>query len=114
MHRTTFSPLLVREKRLSESLPYLRRAAESSPDLVRYAYVYAPALQGAGDVTQAIGILEKAAAQHPADRDTLVALATLHRDRGDLPSATRYADQLVKHFPGDAQARALRAELDRR
>lgn len=105
--------LLVREKRLSESLPYLRQAAESSPDFVRYAYVYALALQGAGDVTQAIGILEQAADQHPADRDTLVALATLHRDRGDLPAATRFADQLVKHFPGDAQARALRAELDK-
>jgi tetratricopeptide (TPR) repeat protein len=104
--------LLVREKRLSESLPYLRRAAESSPELARYAYVYALALQGAGDVTQAIGILEQTADRHPANRDILVALATLHRDRGDLPAATRYADQLLKHYPDDAQARALRAELN--
>jgi tetratricopeptide (TPR) repeat protein len=104
--------LLVREKRLNESLPHLRQAAESSPELARYAYVYALALQGAGEQTQAIGILEKAAIRHPADRDTLVALTTLHRDRGDLPAASRYADQLVKHYPGDAQARALRAEFD--
>ena len=102
----------MREKRLSESLPYLRHAAESSPELARYAYVYALALQGAGDMTQAISTLEKAADRHPADRDTLVALATLHRDRGDLPAATRYADQLLKHYPDDAQARALRAELE--
>ena len=104
--------LLVREKRLSESLPYLRQAAESSPQLARYAYVYALALQGAGDVMQAIGILEQAADRHPADREILVALTTLHRDRGDLPAATRYADQLVTYYPDDAQARALRAELD--
>ena len=104
--------LLVREKRLGESLPYLRRAAESSPELARYAYVYALALQGAGDMTQAISTLEKAADRHPTDRDTLVALATLHRDGGDLPAAIRYADQLVKHYPDDAQARRLRAELE--
>jgi tetratricopeptide (TPR) repeat protein/Zn finger protein HypA/HybF involved in hydrogenase expression len=104
--------LLVREKRLDESLPYLRQAAESSPELARYAYVYALALQGEGDVTQAISILEKATDRHPADRDVLVALATLHRDRGDLPAATRYADQLLKYYPDDAQARALRDGLE--
>jgi tetratricopeptide (TPR) repeat protein len=104
--------LLVREKRLDESLPYLRQAAESSPELARYAYVYALALQGAGDMTQAISILEKAADRHPADRDTLVALATLQRDRGDLPAATRYADQLLKYYPDDTQARALRDGLE--
>jgi tetratricopeptide (TPR) repeat protein len=101
----------VRRKQLEESLPYLRQAAESTPYRVRYAYVYALALQQAGNLTQAVAILEQAVDRYPADRDTLFALATLHRDRGDRPAAIDYADQLVKHYPDDAQARALRTEL---
>jgi len=106
--------LLVREKRLGEALPYLRQAAESTPQQARYAYVYALALQGTGEVTRAIGVLEQAADRHPADRGILVALATQYRDLGDLPKATAYADRLVEHYPDDAQARALRAELEQR
>lgn len=40
--------LLVRRKQLDESLPYLHRAAESTPYRARYAYVYALALQKTG------------------------------------------------------------------
>ncbi|MCG6967484.1 MAG: tetratricopeptide repeat protein [Chromatiaceae bacterium] len=104
--------LLVREKRLDDALPYLRQAAASAPDTPRYAYVYALALQGAGEAGQAIGVLEQANQRHPLDREILLALVSLQRDSGDLVRAKGYADQLLRHYPDDPQLRALRQGLD--
>ena len=104
--------LLVRQQRLDDALPYLREAAEQAPAVSRYAYVYALALQGAGDTTQALSVLEAAYQRTPANRDILVALVTVNRDQGDLDRAKGYADELLRRFPDDAQVRALRQDLD--
>jgi tetratricopeptide (TPR) repeat protein len=104
--------LLVRQQRLDDALPYLRQAAEQAPAVSRYAYVYALALQGAGDTTQALSVLEAAYQRTPADRDILVALVTVNRDQDDLDRAKGYADELLRRHPDDAQARALRQALD--
>ena len=69
--------------------------------------------QKEGEMTQAVSVLQKAAERHPADREILIALATLHRDRGDLAAANQYAGQLLKHYPDNAQVRTLHATLDR-
>ena len=104
--------VLVRQKRLPEALGSLARAAELDPDQARYAYVYAVALHGAGQTARALEVLRVAHQRHPGDRDTLVALATMSRDAGDLPAAVAWARALADLAPGDAGARRLLSELE--
>ncbi|MFM1892473.1 MAG: hypothetical protein RLZ44_1550, partial [Pseudomonadota bacterium] len=94
--------LLVREKRLTEALPYLRQAAESAADRPRYAYVYALALQGAGNPAEALAVLGRANQRHPGDRDILQALVSLHRELGQTEQAERFAQELATRYPQEA------------
>jgi Flp pilus assembly protein TadD len=103
--------LLVREKRLSEAVVELARAAQLNPDHPRYAYVQALALQGLAQTEQALAVLETAQRRHPADRDLLLALATINRDAGDTEAALGYARMLSELNPNDPQAVALLSEL---
>jgi predicted CXXCH cytochrome family protein len=91
--------LLVRQKRLEDALPFLRRATALAPDRSRYAFVYALGLQGAGDVSQALEVLAEANARQPGNREILKALVSMHRERGDTEQAQRYADELARRFP---------------
>ena len=103
---------LIRQKRLDDALPYLREAAQRSPEVARYAYVYALALQGAGDTGGALAVLEETNRRVPANRDILVALVTIYRDQADLARARAFADEMLERFPDDPQASALREALD--
>ena len=86
--------LLVREKKLNEALPWLKRAAALEPANGRFVYVYAVALHSSGDVGAAIAVLEKALPAHPNDRDILAALASFHEARGDAAAAKQYSVRL--------------------
>jgi Flp pilus assembly protein TadD len=103
--------LWVREKRLPEAVGELARAAQLAPDNPRYAYVQALALQGMNQTNQALAVLKTAQRRHPADRDLLLALATLNRDAGDAEAALGYARKLSELNPDDPQAAALLSEL---
>ncbi len=102
---------LVRAKRLPDALPALARATELDPDADRYAYVYAVALNSAGQGERAIAALERAHQQHPGDIDTVAALTTISKERGDLAAARKWARVLVELAPQDPQARALLESL---
>jgi tetratricopeptide (TPR) repeat protein len=73
--------LLVRQQRLAEALPWLRRATEFGEDQPRYAYVYAIALHGAGRLDAAIEVLQQARQRHPNDRSLRLALADYRRQQ---------------------------------
>jgi tetratricopeptide (TPR) repeat protein len=73
--------LLVRQQRLDDALPWLRRAMESRSEQARYAYVYAVALQGVGDLAGAIGVLEQARQRHPAHQGIAQALVDYRRQQ---------------------------------
>jgi tetratricopeptide (TPR) repeat protein len=103
--------LWVREKRLSEAVTELARAAELAPENPRYAYVQALALQGQGETKQALEVLEQARQRHVNDRDLLLALVTLNRDAGDREAALGYARKLSALYPEDPQTIALLGEL---
>ncbi len=103
---------LVRRRRLDEAIESLARAVELEPDAPRYAYVHGVALQSAGEIDRALAVLESAHRRHPAHRELLYALATLHRDRGDRVAAAEYARKLLRQMPQDAGARELVAQLD--
>lgn len=53
-----------------------------------------------------------APARRPGDRDTLVALATMSRDRGDRAAAVAWARKLVELAPQDPGAQGSLRELD--
>ncbi len=103
---------LVRQGPTEPALLALGRAAELAPENARYVYLYGLALHSSGYTVRALAVLERAHASHPNDADLLLALATIHRDSGDLPTALRHARTLAELRPGDPRASALVRELD--
>ena len=103
--------LKVREGNLDEALSWLERAASSSPENVRFTYVYGVALGSSGELAQAVQVLDGALVAHPFDRDLLTGLATYSRDLGELDAAIGYAKRLVEVLPDDAGARQLLSQL---
>jgi predicted CXXCH cytochrome family protein len=104
---------LVRLKRTDEALEELHRAADLDPRQARYAYVYAVGLHSAARAGDAIAALKESLARHPDDRDTLLALVTFSRDRGDPDSALEYAERLARNAPQDRGVAGLIEELRR-
>jgi Flp pilus assembly protein TadD len=67
-----------------------------------------------GRTESALAVLEDARQRHPNDRQILLALVTINRDRGAREAAVRYARELVALSPRDPQARQLLDQLQRR
>jgi Tfp pilus assembly protein PilF len=103
---------LVRQKRLPEALVFLARSAELGPDQPHFAYVYAVALQSAGQVDRALEVLRKTHWAHPRDAEVLLALVTMSRDRGSISQAIGYAKELAALSPQDPRPRRLLAQLE--
>jgi Flp pilus assembly protein TadD len=104
---------LFRQNDYREALDLLRQASELAPDNTRYAYVYAVALNSTGAAAEAMAVLERAHQQDPADRDVLMALVSIARDKGDFATALLYARELVSLYPADTQLRTLLQELEK-
>src|ERR1039458_517841 len=83
----------------------------AEPSNSRYSYVYAVALNSTGHADGAIAVLEQAHQRRPADRQVLAGLIAFERDKGNLPSAITYAQQLVQLNPNDPDAQATLAQL---
>jgi Flp pilus assembly protein TadD len=103
--RHAYGLLLVRQKRSTEALKYLAAAARIEPDNARYAYVYAVALNDAGQSTAAIAVLEACIAAHPYDHDALGAAASFLQEAGDPAKALSYAQRLEEVEPDDPPVR---------
>jgi Flp pilus assembly protein TadD len=106
--------LRVRQGKVTEAVDLLRRAAAGRPDSSRFAYVYAVALHDTGRGGDAIAVLAASHGRHPADRETLAALATYVAERGDVARALGYAERLAALDPDDGAARTLVESLRRR
>ncbi len=85
---------LVRQKKMSQAVQELKKAARLRPDNPRYAYIYAVALNSTGKSGQAILALQGALAVHPDNVDILSALIAFNRDSGNQQAAKIYADKL--------------------
>jgi len=72
--------LLVRQKRLDEALVSLRKATTLAEDNPRYFYVYALALEGAGQTQQALTVLTQANQRHPGNPEIMAALEKLKKE----------------------------------
>jgi tetratricopeptide (TPR) repeat protein len=102
---------LVRRERRQAAVDAFAKAAALDPDNLRYSYVFGIALNSIGETERAIRVLDEAHERRPHDRDTLVALITIHRDSGELPRARELAERLVKAHPNDPLARRLHREM---
>ncbi len=103
---------LVRQHDYAAALPFLRQASELAPDNGRFGYVYAIALNSAGQSHEAIALLQQTHQRHPADWDAVVGLAMIARDAGDLPVALQAARDMASMRPADPQVRALLRSLE--
>ena len=74
--------LLVRQKQVTESLPYLQKAAQLAPAVPRYIYVYGIALHSNGQPQQAIEVLTQALQDHPYDQQIQAALKAYKEQSG--------------------------------
>jgi hypothetical protein len=73
--------ILVRAQRQEEALAELQRAAELAPEVARFVYVYAVALNSLGNKDEALRVLEEAlATRHPDDPDISYFLNLLRAD----------------------------------
>lgn len=97
----------VRSGDSQAALPHLKRAMEIEPDTAWFAYVYGVALNSLGQPDDAIAVLRGAHERFPDDIDIGWALATIHRDHGNLEDARRVATELATRHPGNAQVSAL-------
>jgi Flp pilus assembly protein TadD len=85
---------LIRQKRLREALVELERAALAPPQRPRYVYVWAVALDSAGQTERALEVLTKAEKTHGGNREILEALASFHGKAGHRDAAEAYAKKL--------------------
>lgn len=88
--------LMVRKKQNDTSLKYLKRAAGFESSNPHYAYVYAVALNSAGQSALAIDVLEDANRRFPTETNILEALVAFHRDAGNDFAARTYMNKLRK------------------
>lgn len=65
-----------------------------------------------GKTESAVAVLKKAQQRHPYNREILVALVTINRDRGALDSAIQYAKKLVALSPDDPSAQQVLKQLE--
>ncbi len=102
----------VRSGDSTEALALFARAAELADDSPYYRYVLGVALYSSGDRQAALDVLARAHESFPSYRELLVALATMHRDAGNIAEATEYALRLRELAPTDASVRSLLDELE--
>jgi len=103
--------LLVRQHFYADAVTELRHASELAPDNARFVYTYAIALNSTGAPDEALALLQRAHTKFPMDVPVLTALLSISRDRGDLVSALRYAEELWQLHPGDVQLALLIRDL---
>jgi len=97
----TMGLALARRQQLQLALAYLADAVRSAPDVSRFSYVYAIALNSGGETAQALKELASAHKRHPADTDILLALVTINRDVGKVGAARNYALELKALLPDE-------------
>ena len=86
--------LLIRQKKNTEAVGALQRAAGFDLSNAHYVYVYAVALNSIGKNELAIDVLQSANVRFPQDSNILKALVAFHRDAGNEFAAQTYMKKL--------------------
>jgi Flp pilus assembly protein TadD len=98
---------MARQGQHAEALNLLAAAATGDPRNPRYAYVYAVALNDAGQGRAAIDTLERSIELHPYDRDSLTALVVYLDQTHDRGKAVPYARRLRQLEPDNQGLRQM-------
>jgi tetratricopeptide (TPR) repeat protein len=106
--------LMVRQKQSQKALALFDAAARIDPANGRYTYVYAIALNDAGQTRTAIETLERNIKVHPYHRDSLAALVSFCDQDGKPAEALTYARRLNELEPGDPQVLQIVTSLEHR
>ncbi len=114
LHHALGLSLIRQKKSPGDALASLAIAAELSPNVSRFSYVYGVALQSEGQVGKALQVLEAAHKRRSGDPDILYALVTFNRDAGQLEAARKYVEQLIVLVPGNPSILQLQRELEDR
>ena len=93
-------------------MTYLKKAAELSPEVAQYSYVYGIGLNSRGEPEKAISFLESALENHPYNRDILYVLTTINLEQQNLETAKAYAEKLVEYYPDDQNYRQVLQHLN--
>jgi Flp pilus assembly protein TadD len=102
---------LARQGRAVDALGPLAQATALRPEEPRYAYVQAIALNQVRRTEEAMAVLRANLDRHPRHRDSLIALATMERDRANIAEAERLAAAAAALNPTDREAAALLTQL---
>jgi Flp pilus assembly protein TadD len=102
---------LVRQKQAAEGLKALRTAAKLAPDNPRFAYVYAVALNDAGQRKEAVQVLAAARKRDSWDRDLLSGLAYFTAQAGNREQALDYVRQLRELDPEDPRYAGMAEQI---
>jgi len=103
--------LLTRTARKSEALQHFEKAMKLRPDNPYLAYIYGLALHDTGNSKKAFDVFEYTLQDYPYERDILLALVTLHRDRREYEESLVYARKLVEYWPQNGGYRQLLLEI---
>jgi predicted CXXCH cytochrome family protein len=106
--------VMVRQKRTPDALKELAEATRLDPANARFAYVYAVALNDAGDPGRALEVLPAALGRQPYDRDLLSGLALYSARAGQREAAIGYAKKLVALDPESPEHAQLAARIEGR
>ncbi len=90
---------LIRRKDYKGAVQPLGEAARMRPDLPRFVYAYALALQETGAPDKAIQALEAARKRFPSHPQILIGLVSAHEALGNRSQALGLAQELVQLYP---------------
>jgi len=108
----TLGLALTRQKARDVALQEFKTAVQLAPGDARLAYVYAVALNDAGQATDALSVLKTALKVNPHDSNLLIGLVYFSQQAGDTGAARRYATQLRELDPDNAEFIQLQQQID--
>lgn len=100
-----------RQQRPADAVKLLAQAARAAPEVPRYAFAHALALDARGKVAEALAVVDAALVRHPDDRDLLDAGLAAAQKSADVDRARVYVRRLLVLAPGDPELNALAGRL---
>ena len=102
---------LIRQQKKADALPWLAKAIQQAPDNIRYGYIYAVALNSAGQPEKAINQLDSIHQRYPGNTEILFALVTFNRDVKRPKEALVYINKLQILMPENKMLKKLQESL---
>jgi tetratricopeptide (TPR) repeat protein len=90
-----------RQQRAWDAVAWLGQAAKAGPEVPRYPFAYALALESQGKLSDALKVIDAALVRHPDNRDLLDAGLSAAQKAADVDRARVYVRRLLLVAPGD-------------